>query len=191
MKLLSALCLFFVAISPSYGEDKHPWLMIDAAAQTLFVMQDGVVLERFGNIAIGRNGTSAQRRSGDNTTPLGIFNIAWVNRQSKYKTFFGFDYPTQTHAALALEQQRISSATYDVISKAILKGQLPPQNTPLGGHLGIHGLGRANPKIHNSLNWTQGCIALTNKQIDALAKWIRVGTRVVVSSGRLAALSPQ
>jgi len=39
------------------------------------------------------------------------------------------------------------------------------------------------------MNWTQGCVALTNQQIDELAKWVEVGTRVVISEGNVAALT--
>ena len=61
-----------------------------------------------------------------------------------------------------------------------MTGDIPPQVTPLGGYLGIHGVGEGDPGIHADFNWTHGCIALTNQQIDDLAGWIRIGMRVVV-----------
>ena len=57
---------------------------------------------------------------------------------------------------------------------------MPPQQTALGGHIGIHGIGAGDPRIHEDFNWTSGCIALTNAQIDDLAGWVRLGMRVVV-----------
>ena len=57
----------------------------------------------------------------------------------------------------------------------------PPQDTPLGGQIGIHGLGHGNPGIHNAgINWTSGCVALDNRQIEALRPWVKVGMRVEI-----------
>ena len=58
--------------------------------------------------------------------------------------------------------------------------QIPPQNTPLGGQIGIHGLGNADERIHKVFDWTHGCIALTNPQIDQLSQWIDTGTVVKI-----------
>jgi lipoprotein-anchoring transpeptidase ErfK/SrfK len=46
--------------------------------------------------------------------------------------------------------------------------------------IGIHGLGNGDPLIHEEFNWTDGCIALTNEEVDELASWIHLGTRVEV-----------
>jgi hypothetical protein len=62
----------------------------------------------------------------------------------------------------------------------VAKGRLPPQNTALGGRIGLHGLGRGDPKVHQQFNWTNGCIALTNEQIDQLLTWVGKGTRVSI-----------
>ncbi len=183
----AALLFFFVLPGLAKGEPSR-WLLVDTSAQSLMVMEGQTIKQRFDNISVGRNGTAPLRYRGDNTTPLGTFRIAWVNPNSRYKTFFGFDYPNLPLAEQALRRGLIDLAAYNEISSAIRHGQLPPQNTPLGGYLGIHGLGRADPKIHATMNWTQGCIALTNQQIDELSQWIEVGTRVVISEGNVAAL---
>jgi lipoprotein-anchoring transpeptidase ErfK/SrfK len=79
-----------------------------------------------------------------------------------------------------LHQGTINLATYNSIITAHRYHQVPPQNTPLGGRIGIHGLGRADAKIHKTMNWTHGCIALTNGQIDHLSQWVDTGTRVKI-----------
>ena len=58
------------------------------------------------------------------------------------------------------------------------------QNTPLGGAIGIHGIGEITEEkleIHRTINWTKGCIALTNDEIDDLLHYIGVGTKVVIN----------
>jgi hypothetical protein len=79
-----------------------------------------------------------------------------------------------------LKKGNIDVDTYDSIIKAHNNGQIPPQNTDLGGQIGIHGLGSANLSFHRSMNWTRGCIALTNDQIDQLSQWVEKGTLVTV-----------
>ena len=77
-------------------------------------------------------------------------------------------------------RRAIDLRTYRAILNARDRGQLPPQDTALGGHIGIHGVGRLTTDDHRLFNWTQGCIALTDAQIDELAHWLALGTRVVI-----------
>jgi lipoprotein-anchoring transpeptidase ErfK/SrfK len=58
--------------------------------------------------------------------------------------------------------------------------QEPPQHTPLGGYIGIHGIGNGDTQIHETVNWTNGCVALTNQQIDDLETWVYIGMRVAI-----------
>ena len=67
---------------------------------------------------------------------------------------------------------------FDAIKKAHVEGQVPPQNTKLGGYVGIHGLGRGDPGIHHDLNWTRGCIAVTNAQMNQLMGLVGKGAIV-------------
>ncbi len=64
--------------------------------------------------------------------------------------------------------------------QAVRHHRIPPQNTPLGGQLGIHGLGRGDLDIQRTINWTNGCVALTNHDIRRLGQWVHVGTRVII-----------
>ena len=57
------------------------------------------------------------------------------------------------------------------------------EDTPLGGAIGIHGIGEENDDrlhVQRWQNWTQGCIALTNREIRELRRFVDVGTRVVI-----------
>ncbi|KAF0193219.1 MAG: hypothetical protein FD165_322 [Gammaproteobacteria bacterium] len=160
--------------------DADPWILVDTRARTLTVNSADRVVKRFDGVAIGRNGAAETRAEGDGQTPLGTFEIAWVNDRSDFRLFFGLNYPTREHAERAFRAHLIDLSTYLDIQLAIDNHRLPPQNTRLGGYIGIHGLGRADPDIHASTNWTQGCVALTDQQIKQLAAWIKPGTRVVI-----------
>ncbi|HSJ49561.1 MAG TPA: L,D-transpeptidase, partial [Gammaproteobacteria bacterium] len=94
--------------------------------------------------------------------------------------FFGLDYPNLTHARAGLETGRISRAEFAAIRAALKQGVTPPQQTALGGLIGIHGLGDGDPVVHEDFNWTNGCVALTNEQMDDLAQWVYEGMRVII-----------
>jgi len=66
-----------------------------------------------------------------------------------------------------------------LIMKAHKNNEMPP-STSLGGSVGIHGVGKGNPKIQGVFDWTHGCVALSNKQVDKLVPWVYLGMAVVI-----------
>lgn len=156
------------------------WLLVDTSSKTLEVKRGPETVDVFANIAIGRAGSGNKARRGDNITPLGTYRIAWVNRDSQFRLFFGFDYPSLRDAQKALHNGSISRRIYNSLVTAHQRHLVPMQNTFLGGLLGIHGLGHADARVHKYMDWTRGCIALTNTQIDRLDKWIAKGTVVEI-----------
>ena len=160
---------------------QQPWLLVDTKKDTLLLMQGNQPLKSFPQIAVGSSGVGIKYRRGDNKTPLGVFRVGWINDRSRFKTFIGLDYPNLDYAERALRERKIDALTYDRIRAAWVNGYVPPQDTPLGGQIGIHGLGHGNPGIHNAgINWTSGCVALDNRQIEALRPWVKVGMRVEI-----------
>ncbi|MBY0474127.1 MAG: L,D-transpeptidase [Nitrosomonas sp.] len=155
--------------------DNGVWIDVDTAEQTLLVMQGDSVKAIFENVAIGRYGTTWSKVTKDDKTPLGRFRVGWVNEKSRYYRFFGLNYPNLDTANRALEENRIDEETWLSIKQAKSRGRTPPQDTSLGGHIGIHGIGRGDQEVHHKYNWTNGCVALTNEQIDQLGKWIKPG----------------
>jgi murein L,D-transpeptidase YafK len=181
---VSAVILWLLLNSMvSVGQDSsldNIRIVIDTKALTLQVMDGDREILAFTEIAIGRYGTSLNRRRGDNMTPLGHFNIAWITDNTSFHRFFGFNYPSKEYAERAFQAGHMDQKTWDKIRKALASGSLPPQNTILGGNLGIHGIGQGDIEVHKQYNWTNGCIALTNDQIDILSDWIRIGTPVEI-----------
>ncbi len=169
-----------LGLACAVNADDSVWLLIDTEALTLEVKKGKKTLETMNNIAIGRNGAGFKHRRGDDITPQGFYKIGWINPKSSYYRFFGLSYPSVDNAATALEQGIIDATTFDAIASAHQNGRMPPQNTRLGGQIGIHGLGRGDEKIHRTMNWTHGCIALTNQQIDRLSRWIKEEVTVQV-----------
>jgi len=171
--------LFSLSVIPnSVWADNGVWIDVDTTAHTLSVMQGDAIQAVFKNVAIGRYGTTWSKMTKDDKTPLGKFRVGWINEKSRYYRFFGLNYPNLDTAKRALDENRITEETWLSILKAKIMGKTPPQDTPLGGHIGIHGIGRGDQDIHHSYNWTNGCVALTNEQIDQLGRWIKPGVLV-------------
>ena len=173
---LGLLTLFVFSV-PARA-DKSIWIDVDTTEQILRVMQGDTVQEVYKNVAIGRYGTTWSKVTLDDKTPLGKFRIGWINEKSRYHRFFGLDYPNRDTAERALNEKRIDVDTWFSIMKADVMGRTPPQNTTLGGYIGIHGIGRGDKDVHYQYNWTNGCIALTNEQIDQLGRWLKPGVMV-------------
>lgn len=176
------IVLFLTIISSHSfaGQTPRSWVLVDTTENRIALMRGFNTLKTFENVSIGRNGASNQRREGDKTTPRGEYKIAWIADSQRYHKFFGISYPTLPQARAALDENKISTNTFSMIKKALDAGRLPPQNTELGGNLGIHGIGVSDRTIHNTFNWTNGCIAMTDEQVDELGKFIRIGTPVII-----------
>ena len=176
--------IFFLAFlsggSPVFGEAQDIWVLVETEPRMLKVMQGNEELDVFPHVAIGRHGSDFEKAHGDKKTPLGEYRIGWVNENSKFHRFLGLTYPNIDNAKRAYRTGLIGEETVRSIMRAEMEESVPPQNTPLGGQIGIHGLGSADLEIHQAFDWTSGCIALTNEEIDRLSKWIKKGTVVVI-----------
>ena len=153
-------------------------MLVDTSELRVSVMRGEEPMVIFDNIAIGSNGTTRRKRVADERTPLGDYKITEIRPSSRFHMFLGLDYPTMENAELARSEERIGDDEFQRIRLALQRGNVAPQDTSLGGHLGFHGIGDGNPEIHELFNWTNGCIALSNEQIDDLAELITVGTPV-------------
>jgi len=173
------LLLYTLALAPAYAIDAI-WVLIDTEKLHLKVKRGNKTLVTMKNIAIGQNGAGIKTHKGDDITPLGSYKIGWINNKSRFHKFYGFNYPSINNAETALLNGLLTKKEYNSNLKAHKNKQVPAQNTTIGGYIGIHGLGAANKDIHKLLNWTHGCIALTNEQVDQLSQWVGKGTVVKV-----------
>ncbi len=170
-------CSVFAVSAAANG---NIWLLVDTKARKIEVKEGERTLETINQIAIGRGGAGSKTHRGDNITPYGSYRIGWVGEKSNFRKFFGLTYPSIEDAKHALAKGIIDHYTYERIATAHQFNQIPPQNTPMGGQIGIHGLGRADVRVHETFDWTHGCIALTNGQIDHLSQLIDTGTVVKI-----------
>lgn len=179
LRLIAIVLIGLLIPVPSAAQEPAR-VVVDTDALTLTVFRGDRVLAVFENISIGRGGTTRLKHHQDGKTPLGTYEIIRADYDSNFHLFFGFDYPTADQAWRAFDAGMIDRRTYRRIVRAQRHGRVPPQTTPLGGYIGIHGIGDGSLAVHRRFNWTEGCIALTNKQIERLDQWVGIGTTVVV-----------
>ena len=99
--------------------------------------------------------------------------MAWKNPKSSFHRFLGLSYPMPRHATRARREGRIQTRVAKRIAERVRRRAIPPQLTPLGGYVGIHGGGAG-------VDWTLGCIAVSDAEIEWLYARIRRGDRVEV-----------
>ena len=157
-----------------------PWVLIDSEGDRLTVYRNGGAPIEFRNVAFGAAGVKHKQRRGDDVTPRGTYTVGWVRRQSKFSIFIGLNYPSLEDAQRGYQRGIINLATFEEIKGAHQTGRVPPQDTALGGHIGIHGVGRGSLEIHRIANWTAGCIAVENQQIELLSEIVKPGTQVEI-----------
>ena len=148
----------------------------------LVIKEGGQVVKRY-HASFGRGGKGAKRQRGDDMTPVGAYRIVEFKSESRFHFFMLLDYPNLVDGWHGYRNQTIDASQFKAIASAYRAGSPPPQDTALGGYIGIHGIGEISPRkldIHRSQNWTRGCIALRNEEITELREFVTRGTRVVI-----------
>jgi len=179
--LIAALCLSLSSFSLVLASDDIE-LVIDHSDHALIVKKNGSTLRTF-KVALGSGGKKAKLQEGDHKTPKGTYKISKIRDSSRFHMFLQLNYPNMKDAGRALKNRVITRKQYQAILDAHSYGHLPPQNTALGGAIGIHGIGHETKnklEIHQIADWTQGCIALRNNEVEELTRYINVGTRVSI-----------
>jgi len=182
MRSFLAIIIWVCSISSPVSASDDIELLVLRSQHELIVKQNGMTLRTF-KVAFGSGGKKAKRREGDHTTPKGKYQINRVRDSDRFHVFIQLNYPNMNDAKRALKNHSISRQQYRDILDAHNKGKLPPQNTALGGAIGLHGIGletKDKIEIHQVADWTQGCIAMRNNEIEELSRYIDVGTAITI-----------
>jgi murein L,D-transpeptidase YafK len=145
----------------------------------LKVIRDGRMLRTFhASFGWGEGGTKIA--IGDGRTPTGVYHVYEKRPSERFRWFLALNYPDSQDADRAFEAGRIDADTWADIWVADRSGDPPPYNTPLGAFVGIHGTGAEGrvARLRQGSDWTDGCIALSDSDIDELVMMTPVGTEV-------------
>jgi murein L,D-transpeptidase YafK len=152
----------------------EPRIVVAKAARRL-QLWSGAQLDRTYPIVLGRNSTADKSVEGDEATPVGEFYICAKNPRSKFFLSLCLSYPNAEDAERGLAAGLIGAEEHRQILEATRLGRMPPQRTPLGGEIYIHGsTNRSDP------SGTRGCIALDNTAMQELYDRVEIGTAVII-----------
>jgi len=183
LKVISITLLMISSLSLSAKASDNIELLISRSTHTLSVKKGDVTLSTF-KVAFGSGGKKAKLKEGDHTTPKGAYLINNIRDSENFHIFMLLNYPNMADAKRALKDNLITRTQYRAILLAQIEGRLPPQNTALGGSIGIHGIGvetKDKLEIHQFADWTKGCIAMRNDEVDTLRRYISPGTKVLIT----------
>lgn len=122
-------------------------IIVRKSERTLQLLSAGQVIKTY-KIALGRNPLGHKQREGDSKTPEGCYHITHHNPNSAYHLSLGISYPNL--------QDRENAKKLGVFA---------------GGNIMIHGQPNFMPffgRMHSLIDWTQGCIAVTNAEIEEI-----------------------
>ena len=135
-------------------------IIIDKFSRKCFIYLSGSKKYEF-DAELGKNWVGDKRTKGDMATPEGMYKITkkFDGGKTKYYKALLLDYPNDE------DKEKFRSE--------IAHGSLPA-SAKIGGLIEIHGNGG------KGIDWTEGCIALTDNEMDVVFKIVRVGTPVTI-----------
>jgi murein L,D-transpeptidase YafK len=129
-------------------------VIVNKARREMLLLYGESVLRSY-RVALGREPVGHKEREGDGRTPEGRYMIDRRNPQSRYHLALRISYPNEADRARAREL-----------------GVEP------GGDVMIHGL---KDGVRREDDWTQGCIAVTDEEMDAIWNLVSEGTPIVIN----------
>ncbi|MDF2155779.1 L,D-transpeptidase family protein [Vibrio sp. CAU 1672] len=132
---------------------------VDKSKRRMYLIEGEQVLKEF-RIALGKNPQGHKQQEGDHRTPEGEYTLDYIIENSAFYRSVHISYPD---AKDLLEAER--------------RGVSP------GGDIKIHGLRNdetQSPQYVQSFDWTSGCIALTNDELDEFIEMVPMGTPILI-----------
>ena len=134
-------------------------IVIEKKARRMMLISKGEVLKTY-KIALGGNPIGPKERQGDNKTPEGTYFIDSRNKDSYYYRSLHISYPNERDKKRAKEL-----------------------SVSPGGNIMIHGIKKGFSWVgdaHTEVDWTKGCIAVTDEEIEEICKLAPNGTIVEI-----------
>ena len=166
--LLAVLCsaaILFLYLPSIAGEKVLPQgfsadeIIVLKSARKMMLLKGGDTVKTY-RICLGSDPLGPKERQGDGRTPEGSYLIDWRKSKSLYHLALHVSYPNPADRAKAR------------------KNHVSP-----GGMIMIHGLpnGFVAPNDGRPLpDWTDGCIAVTNPEIEEIWRCVRDGTKIII-----------
>lgn len=138
----------------NYNGPEVTQIQVHKGARKLYLLHNTEVLEEY-DVSLGSSPVGHKQFEGDGKTPEGLYFITYHNPRSRYYLSVGVSYPNQNDVDYAVSQ-----------------GKLP------GGDIMIHG--RNGYKGRNNGDWTAGCIAVTDDDMEEIYSMLRRATPIYI-----------
>ncbi len=147
--------------TPSTAQGPIDYIFVEKGARRLSLWSAGWLVKSYA-IRLGGNPVGDKVMEGDSRTPEGLYSIAYRNPQSRFHLSLMTSYPSPRDQA-----------------RAARMGVSP------GGAIAIHGLPNDEDKakmgrIHKYVDWTDGCIAVTDPEIEEIFAMVEPGTPIEI-----------
>lgn len=140
-------------------DEKVDRILVEKGKRRLFLL-DGEDIVRVFWISLGDNPVGHKLQEGDERTPEGTYTIDYRNPDSRFHRSLHISYPNDA------DRERAEREGVDP-----------------GGMIMIHGIGNALGwlrRFHRLMDWTDGCIAVTDAEMDTIWKLVEIGTPIEI-----------
>ncbi len=147
------------ALSRAAAAKSIDLVVVEKGQRKLSLVSDGQTVRTY-RVALGFDPLGSKMREGDGQTPEGLYSIDQLIFESAFHHALRISYPN------AWDRRRAADAGYVA-----------------GGNIMIHGLPNgsvAEDVGHGTVDWTNGCIAVTNEEIRELVRLIPIGTPILI-----------
>ncbi|MGP4716733.1 L,D-transpeptidase family protein [Psychrobacter sp. T6-6] len=172
LTFISISLIFFsstsaIAYAKSTSKPKNPIpssividrVFVDKSDRILKLMSDGKVIRSY-RIALGGSPTGHKQQEGDQRTPVGVYTLDYKNENSIAHRSIHISYPN------AADKAHANSLGVSPGGDIMIHGQMNGF-----GHLSW---------LNQSRDWTDGCIAVTNDEMDTIMAAVKVGTVIEI-----------
>ncbi len=154
--LLLLLLFFFMAGCSSPPVDR---VVVKKSEAKMYLQKRGKVVKSY-NISLGGNPVGHKIQQGDSRTPEGVYSLNYKNSKSRFYKSINIDYPNEA----------------DIV-RAKSRGLDP------GDDIVIHGMPNELGDVRGPiepLNWTEGCIAVRNYEMDEIWSLVALDTPIEI-----------
>jgi murein L,D-transpeptidase YafK len=132
-------------------------IVIDKSDRTMWLVSAGKIVRTYTGIKLGDAPVGHKQFEGDEKTPEGHYTISGRNPGSRYHLSLRISYPNAADRAFAVRNRR----------------------SP-GGDIFIHGQPNGYPLARIPTDWTDGCVALSNTEMDEVWRLVKTGTKITI-----------
>lgn len=151
--------LAFILLLPSIAYSAVDLVKVDKSERKMYLIENGATLKEY-SISLGGNPQGHKEQEGDQRTPEGDYVLDYVKEDSSYYRSMHISYPNQA------DKQRANSMGVSPGGFRMVHGQK-------------NGFGWLS-SITQKFDWTDGCIAITNKEMDEFLGLVNVGTKIII-----------